>query len=207
MRPASPFAKLGSIAGAIVAVVAIGMMGRLHLGYDGKIAPFLVPGRVGEPVTTRSFELTVQSVRLARALTVAGEPGAIEPPPLTTSGVWLVVRARVAARAAPVHLMSVRLHGRDGDDYSVARSRLLAPKYTRWMINENSIDAGIPREGLLVFELPPARVAGVRLRVADAVGNAALDHLTDIDLGIDEARLQAMQRDIADVLTIGKDMR
>lgn len=205
MRRASMLAGLASIATAIAVVAAIGAMGTLHLGYDGKIAPFLVPGRIGETVPTRTFDLTVQSVRLARALTTAAEPGAIDAPPLTTSGSWLIVHARAAARTTPARLLSVRLHTRDGDDYSVARSRLATMKYSRWMLNENAIDPGIPREGLLVFELPTSRIEGVRLRVANALGNASLDHLTDIDLGIDAARLAQLQRDRADVFVIGKD--
>lgn len=205
MRRSLWLGRIAGIAAAVAVIAAVGAMGNLHLGYDGKVAPFLVPGRIGETVATRTFDVTVQSVRLARTLAAAAEPGAIDAPPLATSGTWLIVNARVAARTAPVRLMSVRLHTRDGNDYSAARNRLLAPKYARWLLSENAIAPGIPREGLLVFELPASRIAGARLRIASALGNASLDDLTDIDLGLDEARLAAPQRDVADVFVIGKD--
>jgi len=204
-RRATLLSRLAAAVSIVAVVAAIGVMGNQHLGYDGKIAPFLVPGRIGETVTTRTFDFTVQSARLARALSAAPKPGAINAPPLTTSGIWLIVHARIAARTAPVRLMSVRLHARDGDDYSAARNRMLDMKYTRWLLSENATDPGIPREGWLAFELPPSRVSGVRLRVASTFGDASLDNLTDIDLGIDEARLEELQRDAADVFVIGKD--
>lgn len=204
-RLRTTFGGIRSLLIAVATVVAIGAMGKLHLGYDGKIAPFLVAGRIGETVRTRTFDINLQSIRLARSINAADPSNAIGPPPLGSSGVWMIAHARLEARIEPVRLMSVQLHSRDGYDYESADTRLSGLRFTRFLVNENSAEPGIPREGLLVFELPLARVVGARLRVAGTVGKARLDDVADIDLGIDEDRMATLERDIDEVYIVGEE--
>lgn len=110
---------------------------------DGVIAPFPVQGAIGEPVSSRTLVVTVNSVRLADRLVVDYR----DVPDIDTDGVWLVVDATATAQFETESLSHIELQV-DDVHYRVAD---VLPAPTPLQLNYG---AGVPQRGLLVFELP-----------------------------------------------------
>jgi len=144
-------------------------------------APFATRGTVGEELVARHHVATVHEVSLADRVEIDDWQG-------TTSGVWLVVDATLAARVETVTVVSsvfvggVRYAGSSRPGIDTLDGRVA--------------DAGFPLRGAMLVELPrdildvPAARAAV-LRISGG-GDARLDGV--IELVLDLTTLEHVDR-------------
>lgn len=144
---------------------------------DALQAPFPVTGRIGEAIASQHHVATVHDALLAREVTLDSWDG-------TTSGVWLVLDATLAARverstvAVDLFVDGVRYPGtsRVGND----------------TLDGRVADAGFPLVGAVLLELPAGilEVPGARsatLRISSD-GDTRLDSV--VELGLDLTSLE-----------------
>ncbi|MGH9163256.1 MAG: hypothetical protein ACRD2X_25110 [Vicinamibacteraceae bacterium] len=155
-------------------------MDRHHPNLDANQAPFPSRGRVGDTVRGRDFALVVERVALARRLELAPGYGKTSPERRDTGGIWLLILARLDGLHAPVTLGAAHLRAVDGTEYASAGDRL---PYGYGLLASETAAPDMPARGLLVFELPPGRLAGAVL-VASREPIPALDSTVEIDLGL-----------------------
>jgi hypothetical protein len=150
-------------------------------------APFPTRGTIGAQVRGRDFALTVDRLALTRALELPGALSGAPPQRRETNGVWLLVDARLDALHEPIALpggfAAPNLRTRDGLEYASAGGRM--PMGLSLLTAATAAPA-IPARGLLVFELPPERLAGAVL-IASSRTLAALDSVVEIDLRLTDA--------------------
>lgn len=143
---------------------------------------FFTPGRVGNTVTIRSYEVTVTGVR-------AGLEAATDSQVSLTRGLWLVVdltwspqdatiawaREGTGSRLAATEPLLVTL---DGRTYGGLPGLGLTC---------GAAQPGVPLTCSIPFEVPPDALEGAHFWFpSSTVG--AMDDVADIDLGIDAAR-------------------
>lgn len=177
------------VALVLVALALIVVLRKAEPSYEEKLAPIVVHGSAKlERVEARNFAVDVRGFKLARAYLVAGPYHDPKPRRVSTSGVWLSLVAEVEALQKPGSV-SAFVRTRDGlkyragdrpqHDINLAR-RMLAP--------------ALPEHGAWFVELPPDALEGAHLEVLwGPLGSPGrVDHLVDIDLGIDAARARAL---------------
>ena len=111
---------------------------------DGVLAPFTADAGVGEPVSSRTLEVSVDAVRLARTVSATYS---LTPVTVTSEGFWVIVDTTVT----PIDPQSTLAYAeiRIGD-YRFSVSDLPpAPTLTGY-----SFGSDVPVRGSLVFELP-----------------------------------------------------
>lgn len=197
--------RAASVLWVLVAVATIGALVSLRMNYDSKLAPFVVAGRVGDPVAARAFIATVGAVELAAAMSAQNDAEEVTSKSLSSGGVWLVVHLRLDARREPISLLTANLQSADGYQYAAVGPRVEGLgnlPYSRKLLNLRTTQPGLANDGLLLFEVPRARLAGLHLQVSQAAGGAKLDSLADIDLGIDAAKAADLLEHVAPLFTV-----
>lgn len=135
--------------------------------------PFPVTGQIGEVIASQHHVVTVHDAFLAREVTLDSWDG-------TTSGVWLVLDATLAARverstvAVDLFVDGVRYSGTNRADNDTLDSRVA--------------DAGLPLVGAMLLELPAGilEAPGARsatLRVSSD-GDTRLDSVVELRLDL-----------------------
>lgn len=121
--------------------------------YADITSPIVTSGGMDERVEASAFAISLDSVRVARALDVEtfGKAKAY-----TSSGVWVVVQGEAEARFETLSLVSGEWVSRKGIRY-VLTDRIPA---TIAMMPGDVYQPGLPRRILLVFEMPQDAVTG-----------------------------------------------
>lgn len=158
-----------------MAVLALYGMQRTSPGYADITRPIAVRGKLGENVQARTFALQTTGVRLARRLRYEAYG---QEHVLTTSGVWAVVGVRAEALAESLSIMSAGWRAQNGARYE-ASQRLST--FSR-LISQQRLEPGLPRDGLIVFEVPESQLAGATILVSQA-SFLPLDSELEIDPG------------------------
>jgi len=136
--------------------------------------PMAVTARVGEPATGRTLRVTVERIRLARAVRGGDWEG-------STPGVWLVVRVRAEAR-----LQATSLTG----TVTVGDRSWTASERPPTSIGAELLDAGLPMEGDLLFELPRSALGGdAELEIATS-SSIRLDSAVRVRLDLSRLAVQ-----------------
>lgn len=171
---------VGIVVGLLL-LAGIGAAHRLVPDEERSMGPIVTSGRVGEPVDTGGFTITVEKVQVTRRLTQDGLTP--RPPLVTEDGIWVVLTATIIGDWAASSYSRTRLVARDGTSY-LASARV--PSYLQ-LTNDMGAEPGIPRRGMVVFEIPPDRLAGAIVRVGRGdAGGGRLGPEAVVDLGIDE---------------------
>jgi hypothetical protein len=171
-----------SVALFLAIAVAIGLVQRAIPDADRIYRPITTAGAVKEDVGTVTYTVRVDTVRTARIIQVDRSFG--EPAKHTTGGVWVVLGVRATATKEQVGLGEVVLRSPAGKTYATS-DRLLG-------LESEALQPGLPRSGVLCFELPPAEAAGATLMITKprysglARLNGALGPGVEIDLGLTE---------------------
>ncbi|MDO9398502.1 MAG: hypothetical protein Q7T71_18310 [Herbiconiux sp.] len=118
-------------------------------------SPIPVAGTIGEPAAGRNIEATVLDVRAAE--TVSSSTGWVG----ATTGVWVVVDARVATVVSDYGTPFGTANLVIGDTTYGASDRP-----DQGTIAGQSLSTGIPLTGPLMFEVPPAKLTGEAARTA-----------------------------------------
>lgn len=148
---------------------------------DRQYRPIAAEGTVGEVVRTPDFRIEVDKVEVARAI---AERGSSEGP-VTTQGIWVIVWARAAGEREPTRFVTplgVQLVTRGGHGYAAHPLSGLAA---------TGLEPGLWQYGPLVFELPPARLAGAELFVTTE-HQRSLNSQAHIPLGVDAAEARRL---------------
>lgn len=176
-------------AGAILLILATVVLGRLiaiTAPVTGDSRPWIYRGVMNEPVAESNFALTVLSVRGGRSL-----DGGFETQ--TTDGIFLLVRVRAVALKIPTAIKHAEVVDGAGNAYEAAYFA---------GIHDFSLHPGIPIEGDLLFEIPPAAATQLALR-ASSKQSYAPEHQTmvEVPLEIDADDVDAWYGE-ADRLTV-----
>lgn len=159
--------------------------------YEEKVAPLKVSGALGAPARARNFEVTVKRLKLARAYRVDGRYSGDPSRVVRADGIWLSALLEATATQAPGFL-GAQLRTRDGRLYAASGGD--RPKLDGVNLAGTSLVTGITASGAYFFDVPEARLEGATLQFYWGLGApGAQDHLLDIDLGLDAARLQELR--------------
>lgn len=142
--------------------------------------PFAITGEVGDDLVSHHHVVTVHDVSLARTVGLEGWTG-------TTSGIWLVVDATVASRVE-----------RDTVDANLYLGEVRYPATNRTSdtVDGGVADAGFPRTGAILIELPADVVEHPGARAAVLRLGPSLDVRLDsvIELRLDLTELEVHER-------------
>ena len=187
-----------------VGLAAMAWMDRHQPNLTANQAPFPTRGTIGAQVRGRDFALTVDRLALTRALELSGGLSSAPPPRRETSGVWLLVDARLDALLEPLALAdsfgALSLRTRDGLVYASASGRM---PMGLSLLTAATAAPGIPARGLLVFELPPDRLSGAVL-IASSRGLPALDSAVEIDLRLTDADVRRRIETMPESITLDR---
>jgi hypothetical protein len=148
---------------------------------DHRERPFVATGTIGRAVDVRTFEATVLGVRGTTKLAYSGEWH-------DTSGIWILVRLRLAARDKPASIGYAAV--RDSKDRTyLATTRISQPLLSR------VCQPGIPVEGEVAFEVPPAVAPTLSIRLADPVLDQRLDAMAEVPLRITKSKVDQWRSD------------
>lgn len=177
------------VALVLVALALIVVLRKAEPSYEEKLAPIVVRGSAKlERVEARNFAVDVRGFKLARAYLVAGPYHDPQPLRVSTSGVWLSLVAEVEALQTPGHV-SAFVRTREGMKYRAGDRPQHAINLSR-----RQLAPALPEHGAWFVELPPDALEGAHLEVLwGPLGSPGrVDHLVDIDLGIDAARARTL---------------
>lgn len=139
------------------------------------VAPFPVSGEVGEQLVSLHHAVTVHEVALADEVEVGFWEG-------TTAGVWFVAEATIAGRVESV--------GVDVDLFVDGVRYAASGRVDRDTVDGSIADAGLPRTGAMLVELPAdildrpgARSAVLRV---SAGGDTRLDSVVELTVDLTE---------------------
>ncbi len=165
---------LRSIAAAAAALTALAVMQRTSPGYADITRPIAVSGALGERLTGRQFAIRAERLRLGRSL-VYEAYGRRQV--LTTSGVWALLDVSAEAVGETVAITAANWQAPSGASYAASQraSSLSAA------LSSLTLQPGLERRGVLVFELPEDQIARGVVRVSRAAF-APLDSEIEIDM-------------------------
>jgi len=182
-RTGPPVTRLGRIglrvgsAVLIIATLAIGTaFTSRQPGTEARERPFTVVGNVGKPVNARTFDMTVLSVRGAAIITDTNGPH-------DTSGVWIIVRVRLAARNAPTEVGYAVLVDAEGHTYR-ATGRI-----DQMLLGGRTLEPDIPVDGEVAFEVPVSVADDVSIRMAKDSDDQRMDAVAQSHLPITSAQV------------------
>ena len=140
---------------------AVALYGLQHTRpfYSDITSPIVSSGGMNERVEASTFALSLNRVRVARALNVETFGTS---KPYTSSGVWIVAEGEAEAKFKTLSLTSGEWLDHNGIRY-VLTDRVPA---TIEMMPGDVYQPGLPRRVLLVFEVPEHAVAGGTVIVA-----------------------------------------
>ncbi|RYZ72390.1 MAG: hypothetical protein EOP91_08265 [Lysobacteraceae bacterium] len=179
------------VAATLAALALIVVLRKNQPSYEEKVAPLTVAGAIGAPVTARNFEVTVKRVKLARAYRIDGRYSNDPSQVVRADGVWLsaLIEATATREAG---FLSAQLRTRDGRLYAASGGD--RPRLDGVNLAETSLATGIAASGAYFFDVPEARLEGATLQFYWGLGAPpGLDHLLDIDLGLDARALAELR--------------
>lgn len=173
----------GSRVVSVVAVVAALALGRAITSAadmsDKDFDPFYEEGRLGEPVHLVYADLSVTDVRPAQYVA----PQSSDDLAALAGGVWVLVSIEATAKREPTRLETPIL--RDDEDRVVRAS----PKSQ--CPTGATLATGLPTYTMFCFDVPPDRLAGLRLEVSrgtrDSGDTIRGDHVASVDLEVSTA--------------------
>ena len=190
----------GLVFATVASLAAIVALRSQQPSFDQKTAPMPVAGTAGTRVEARNFNVKVNKVKLARAYLVDGRSRDAPPREVVADGIW--VSALVDVEASRENgFVSAQLRARDGRTYRAAPNE--RPDLKGFNLSETYLVAGLPASGAYFFDVPPDALEGARLQFySGTLAPAQLDHLADVDLGLDAAKVETMRADAAPMIDL-----
>ncbi|MEN3309507.1 MAG: hypothetical protein V7603_5709 [Micromonosporaceae bacterium] len=178
VTPAGRLATAVLAAGLVLAALVVGGAITSQVpDTDRREQSFIRSGGVGSPVDARTFDATVLGVRGGTKINGGGQAH-------DTSGIWVLARIRLVARAEPTRVGYAVLV----DDR--ARVYRATGRITQLLATGGRIlEPGIPVVGEIAFEVPLDAVTRLRLRLAGSQLDQRMDAMTECPLPVDSATL------------------
>lgn len=183
-------------------LAAIVYLRKAEPDYETRIAPIPVHGRVGERIQARSFSVLVKRAKLAGAYQLAPGPSDSAPRVVRPHGIWMSALVEVESLSEPNAIVA-RLRTRDGLLYIASPSS--RPDIGAMGLQARRIAPGLKVTGAYFFDVPRERLQGAHLEFyTGAVGSipSGLDHIVDVDLGLDAAALDKLLAEAPPVLDL-----
>jgi hypothetical protein len=144
---------------ALLALAAIPLLAAMRFttpSYAELTGPLDRTGDVGEPAEGRDFGARIAEARFARRIRAKLFS---KPTERDSGGVWAVVPAQLWATKETVTVMGAVWQGPTGRRYALSR-RVESAKP---IVTGETLQPGLPRRGVLVFEIPADEATGGRL--------------------------------------------
>lgn len=182
---------------SLLLIALIGVTRSLLIANEEEVAPISHSGDLGETVDARQFTITVQEVELARGITATdsfGEPSGQDLTAADTD-IWVIVHVTITAASEQLTVRNPLLEVADGYSYA-------ASTHVQSTMDGEVVEAGIPRSGALVFEIPTERLAEPALRVGAGGIDQRLSAEAVIDLGLGENELATLLDEAAESVSV-----
>jgi hypothetical protein len=169
--------RIGAGALILVALTIGGFAASHQPSIDQQQEPYLRAGSVGHLVDVRTFDATVLGVRGAAV---------IRQDDLNhdTSGVWILVKVKLAARTDPTTVKYAVLRDSQGSIYRPT-SRVAQPLVD----GTRTLEPGIPLTGEIAYEVPVG-ATGLTFRLAENSIDDRMDAMADVKLPIGSGTLR-----------------
>lgn len=171
---------LAALAVLVVVLVVGGAISDQQLTTDERFREFVVTGEPGQPISTTTFTVVVLQARAAAVLT--DDTGR----PYTTGGVWLLVRVRAYGIDEPADIGYAAVRDSRGRTW-LATGRLEQPLAG----GGYRLQAGIPVESEIAFEVPRPAATDLTIRLAGASFDLRLETVAEVRLPVEEAAVTA----------------
>lgn len=188
--------RIGSVALGLLLLVAVLFVTRTAPTYEQQMGNIATSGRIGELIDTRGFKLRVERVRVTKQVKLAS---LLDPEPFTTKGIWVVIVATLIGDRKGTPYSNTRLVTPDGRIYHTSRRLLSVDLLTE----DSSTEPGIPRRGVILFEIPPDALEGSVLHVAKGF-ESRLGPEAVVDLRLSAAEARRLVDDASPSLTLPK---
>lgn len=190
-RPRRLPVRWSLVAAAVLVLAAIVGLRKAEPGFDEKLAPFVLQGRVEQRVEARNFAVRVKRLKLTGAyLTKAGLFDAA-PRRVRADGVWLSALVEAEPLLEPGYI-SAWLRTPDGRDYLAAAED--RPKVDGINFGRQQLATGLTGTGAYFFDVPPEALQGAHLLFFWGLSKPGdMDHVIDIDLGLDAAAVRKLR--------------
>jgi hypothetical protein len=199
-------AVAGVVIGLVLAAAAVWARAHTPDDYDHRYAPLASEGHVGSPVSAGGFEVKVESVGAARSV-ASGRGGIVRP-----DGVFVIVTASARSLRKPLSLSTAMLRTGDGHEFRESVKGVTTP--VGGTLDGVTLGPGRWHPGVLVFEIPPSRLADSTLLLSDRPANEKdppqgfppfgfeLTAQANISLGLDGDRARRLVADAPDGVTV-----
>lgn len=165
---------LRSVAAVAAALAVLAVMQRTAPGYADITRPIAVSGAFGERLAGRQFAIRTERLRFGRSLVYEayGRRQA-----LTTSGVWALLDVSAEAVGDTVAITAANWQTPNGASYAASQRVSSFPA----ALASLTLQPGLERRGVLVFELPRDQTGGGVVRIT-RTAFAPLDSEIEIDM-------------------------
>ena len=192
--------RLGLLVATVLALALVVTLRREQPSFEQKTAPMLLHAAAGEPVEARGFSVRVGKVKLAHAYRIDDEPRGGPGREVRADGSWMSALVEVE-RLQSNGYVGAQLRTRDGRRYRAAPKA--RPDLKGFNLTDTYLVAGLPANGGYFFDVPATALEGASLQFfAGKASPAQLDHLVDVDLGLDAADVQAMLAEASPMLDL-----
>jgi len=192
--------RWGLVAATLLSLALIVALRARQPSFDEKTAPMPVAGTIGQPVQARTFSIKVKRVKLAHAYRVDGRSRGDPPREVAADGVWLSALVE-AERSRSSGYVGAQLRTRDGRRFRAAPNG--RPDLKGFNLTDTYLATGLPAGGAYFFDVPAEALDGATLQFFDGNGAPAqLDHLVDVDVGLDAPNVESLLAEAAPVLDL-----
>lgn len=199
MARRSFLSKAGTL---VMSLFLVGLLITAHsylITPEQETAPIAKAGTRGSVVDADRFTMRVDKVRLARSVSEKDTFGG-GGTPLKANGVWVVVEATVETTRSPMRPGKPTLT--NGDDFEYAAGTQVTTTIDQ---TQEPYEPGIPRRGILVFEIPPKKLTPpltLRMQMTEGGLDARLAAEAQIDLDLDGAAIDTLRAKVEKNVTI-----
>lgn len=192
--------RWGLVAATLVSLALIVALRKHEPSMDEKTAPMRVAGASGTVVTARNFTVKVGKLKLVHAYLLDPRTSDGSPRELKADGIWMSALAEVTVTQANGYV-GAQLRARDGRVFRAAPSG--RPQLPGFNLTDQYLSTGLPANGAYFFDVPEDALEGATLQFFSGNGAPAqLDHLADVDIGLDAAQLKTLRDATTPVLDL-----
>ncbi|MDH5835046.1 hypothetical protein [Luteimonas kalidii] len=192
--------RWGLLAASVAVIAAIVWLRGHAPSFDDKLAPFVLSGGVDQRVEARNFAVRVKRLKLARAYRTPGPGFDSGPVQARADGVWLSVLVDVEPTREPGYV-SAWLRAADGRTFVAASGD--RPRVGNLNFANVQLATGLVGQGAYFFDLPEDALADARLLFFWGLSKPGdMDHLVEIDPGLDVAAVRALREGAQPVIDL-----